>query len=178
MPNTAPKILVIKEKHGESTYLIESVDDFARVAASVVLDRAKTGYYYPTVDHVRRDKEVSLRNLNARFSDAERVFVDMTDSDVEALPASLAEIAGDVRKKYREAVQQVEDSYAKDAKFAELVVKLKEAEFPHQAVVRVGGQAYRLASYLLDCRAEHEYEGYEFERLSAIPTDDEIQELR
>lgn len=178
MPNTAPKILVIKEKHGESTYLIESVDDFARVAASVVLDRAKTGYYYPTVDHVRRDKEVSLRNLNARFSDAERIFVDMTDSDVEALPASLAEIAGDVRKKYREAVQQVEDSYAKDAKFAELVVKLQEAEFPHQAVVRVGGQAYRLASYLLDCRAEHEYEGYEFERLSAIPTDDEIQELR
>lgn len=178
MPNTAPKILVIKEKHGKSTYLIESVDDFARVAASVVLDRAKTGYYYPTVDHVRRDKEVSLRNLNARFSDAERIFVDMTDSDVEALPANLAEIAGDVRKKYREAVQQVEDSYAKDAEFAELVVKLKEAEFPHQAVVRVGGQAYRLASYLLDCRAEHEYEGYEFERLSAIPTDDEIQELR
>ena len=31
MPNIAPKILVIKEKHDESTYLIESVDDFARV---------------------------------------------------------------------------------------------------------------------------------------------------
>lgn len=178
MPNPAPKILVIKEKHGESTYLIESVDDFARVAASVVLSRAKTGYYYPTVDSITRDKEVSLRNLNVRFSDADRIFVDMADNEVESLPANLVKFAEDVRKKYREAVQQVEDSYANDLKFAELVVKLQEAEFPHKAGVRVGGQAYRLASYLLDCRAEHEYEGYEFERLSALPTDDEIQELR
>src|SRR5262249_51973677 len=54
-----PKLLVIKEKHGEEYYLINDIDALLRAALAVVLRRHEEGYWYEKPEKDKLKEEVA-----------------------------------------------------------------------------------------------------------------------
>jgi hypothetical protein len=54
-----PKLLVVKEKHGEEYYLINDIDALLRAALAIVLRRHEEGYWYHKPEKDKLKEEVA-----------------------------------------------------------------------------------------------------------------------
>lgn len=173
-----PSILVLKEKHDDSMFLIQSPDDFARVAASTVLNRAKEGYYYPSFEQIEKKKIQRVSELEASLSPADKELLVMDESEIIALPEKLSRFAIQVQEKFMGDVLQIEKSFDGDLELANLVKALRESDAPHELLHNSEGRSVNAAIHILDLRASYQYEDYELEQFSAIPTVDEVRSAR
>lgn len=173
MAERYPHILVLKEKHGDEYYIINTAEEGLRVRLAVLRERSESGHYYPTFEDVQHEYKRDVKEITKK---AMGDFYALSDEDVSALPAKLKE-AYDARKADLETrLAKLEAAYANDfwfPKLLEKVLALPEEEAIALKEVRkhLGCReyVYNAVNSLWNARSDAEYEGAEIEYAQPIP---------
>lgn len=198
-----PNLFILKEKHSESNYLINSPEDLHRVATSIVRSRAATGYYYDTdVEKLIASREEAIdgliersglsKDLAPRTPEGIREIMALkgTDEDraarllgvdpaaLAAYPAPLKATAIEGAQKYVSNLPRILTNFQRDIEDAENILKIVSTEKAEELDIEHRNRRVNLALWILESRSDYEYEGYEFESFQAIPTAEDLEASR
>lgn len=201
-PNDYPKLMILKEKHSESYYLLNSPEDFHRVATSIVRERAALGYYYNTdVDKLieEREREIDklieasglskeiaprtpegIRKVMVLKSEEERAakLLGVEVSALAAYPAPLKAQALKGAQSYIDRLPRVLTNFKQEIEDAENILKLVSTEKAEELEIEHRNRRHNLAAWILEGHRDYEYEGYDFEDFEQVPTAEDLEATR
>lgn len=202
MARSYPRLLTIKEKHYERKYLINSPEEFHRVAVSIIRERAALGYYYDTdVDGLiakREDavdklieasglsKEIAPRTLEGirevmvLKGEEERAakLLGVEVSALAAYPAPLKAQALKGAQSYIDKLPRVLTNFKQEIEDAENILKLVSADRAEELEIEHRNRRHNLATWILEARGDYEYEGFDFEDFEQVPTAEDLEATR
>lgn len=202
MARSYPRLLIIKEKHYERKYLINSPEELHRVAVSIIRERAALGYYYDTdvegliakreeavdrlIEKIGLSKDTAprtpeaIRELMAISGDENRTakLFGIEVSALEAYPAPLKEKAIESARSYIRSLPRVLTDYSQSIEDAEHIRKIVETEKAEELEIERRNRRSNLALWILEARGDYEYEGFDFEDFEQVPTAEDLEATR
>ena len=200
-PTTYPQILVFDEKHGDDTYLVNSPEEFHRIAVAKIREREENGWFgeVEAADiEANRDRAVkrliescgipaetapltveALNDLGGE-TDEERAakLFGVELSVFRAFPETIREQSIQGAAKYIKGLPRMISDYAdrlNEVRAIELILKSERAE---ELTTSYRGRAYNLAAWILDSRRDYEYEGYELDSPRVAPSAEKLEASR
>lgn len=195
-----PQLLTIKEKHSDSTYLVNSIEEVHRVATAIVRERAKLGYYYETdVEKLKLDRERAVDKLIEKAGFATdtaprtaEALSELTGTEVERAakllgvePAALEAYPEKIRAQviaatalYEKSLPRVLASHSQEIQDAENILRLVGTEKAEELTIDHRGRSHNLALWILEGRRDYEYEGFDFEYPETVPTAEDLEASR
>lgn len=150
------RIIIFKEKHGDSYFDASTDEALARACLAVLRQRNKEGWYYaPT-------------KPEASYSKEEQAILAMTDEQIEAIPEPIKSETATRKAKLVRRLAGAEREYKLDNEWFTLLTELLALPV-EEAVTRVrtfrSGRTQPLAYALIEDRNGGEYEGFYIEDL-------------
>lgn len=170
MPTRYPHIFILKDKHDDVHYIINSVEEALRVRLSVLRERAESGYYYRTVEEITREYNSEVKQATKK---AMGDFAGLSEEEAQELPAKLKEVYAARQAECGAKAEALKAEFAEEFWFPELLEKVlalpvEEAlTFKSTSPYR-GCREYNAISLLWNSRSDHEYEGSEMVYPSSI----------
>lgn len=156
-------VMVFKEKHYDRYFVVDGIEDQNKVALKILRERYEMGYWYPTVETIEKRKKSDFLRLTGSYDSS---VIDLSEDEVAGLPDGIRSSVERTRARYERGLKRLEKEYATDVLWINRLAELLEAD-PVDAVKMTitlpSGRKTELAKYLLDSRADHEYESYEVE---------------
>lgn len=156
-------IMIFEEKHSNRHYIINNDEDKARVSLNVLRERSEEGYWYPKKEYVLERMQEDLVRASERF---DKDIVNLTEEEIAALPEVFREKALKEQTMYLKKKQSVERYYQDEIEWSNLLeqlLKADEDEAVKMTWTSSRGREFNLAVFLLDSRADAQYEGYTLE---------------
>lgn len=200
--NEYPQLLVLKEKHSESYYLLNSPEDLHRVATSIIRDRAALGYYNTDVDRLVAERETAIdkliessglsKDIAPRTPEGIRAVMALKGTDEDraakllgvdpaafaAYPVSLKSKALDGAYKYIQSLPRLLTNFKQEIEDAESILKIMNTERAEELDIEQRNRRSNLALWILEGRRDYQYEGYDFEYFQPIPTAEALEASR
>ena len=200
-PKRYPQILVFDEKHGDDTYIVNSPEEFHRIAVAKIRARANYGEFGeidPAKIEKERDRAVkrliessgvpvesaptTLEGLKAlgEGTDEElaaKLFA-VELSVFQAFPKVIKEQSLQGAAKYIKTLPRTLSDYENElneARSIDLIVKSERAE---ELTTSYRGRSYNLAVWILESRQDYQYEGYDLDVPRVAPTAEELEAER
>lgn len=160
-----PKLIIVEEKHNTFYYLANDEKEMARVALSILRRRHEEGYWYPKVEELEKAKADTLARIEER---AEPMAL-LSSEEIDQLPESLRDEAKEKVERHRRKKNNSSREYSHDLEFISLLEELLAMDEDEALEKRVGTRSgkpgKRLATRLLEARADYQYEGFTVELL-------------
>lgn len=198
---SSPTLLVFEEKHGEDTYLIESLEEFYRIAVAKIRERHEYGYFgIDTPAQIERERDQRIERVieaagvakeyAPRTEDAVRELKELTE---EARAAKLFGVTPEVFSAFPQPIrEQSLENISKllsgvsraftnsqeeleSARNIELIVETERAE---ELNITYREVSINLAEWILDGRRDGQYEGYELTTPRRAPSAEELEANR
>jgi len=200
-PRSYPQILIFEEKHGDDTYLVNSREEFHRIAVAKIRARASYGEF-GEVDPAKIEKErdravkqlieasgipaetapTTVEGLKALGEGTEEELAaklfGIELSVFQAFPKTIREQSLQGAAKYIKGLPRTISNYEdelNEARAIDLIVKSERAE---ELVLEERGRSYNLAAWILESRQDYQYEGYDLEAPQVAPTAEELEAKR
>lgn len=155
-------ILVAREKHGDRYFDASTPELLAAASLKLLRERMKEGWY------------VKPDSVNTGFTKEQKAFLELTDEDIEALPAVVREETHKKVLALREKAERLRSFDAEEMQWytqVEALLALPTEKAANRTITQGKGtrweRSYPKAFYLLNARDDAEYEGVEVVTLEA-----------
>lgn len=164
------KVVVFEEKHGSRYFILkdDSADSMARIAYTVLKERAEAGYWYPKLESIQRWKTAAIEDAKKDVEKKYGEFLALTEEEIAALPPALKTLAVEGREKAARRIARAETAYEWEEQFVTDLERL--LALPMEEAIKLTNDTgrWRLATVLLESRSDSQYEGYSVERAKEV----------